>query len=212
MTKPSPASATQPEPPPSRSAVRRAVVRENILRATRTLLAGGGFKAAGMADIAAHAGVATGTVYLHFDSRADLFQEIFGLLAHREMSAMADAAGIGADAAVRLTSALDTFIDRAFRGRRLAYALIAEPVDPVIERERLIFHTAYTGVLETVIADGIADGSFRRTDARVAAACILGALVEALVERLDPDTPADEARDRIVMASIVEFCVSGVRA
>ena len=41
---------------------------------------------------------------------------------------------------------METFARRALRGPRLACALLAEPVDPAIEAERLAFRRAYRDV------------------------------------------------------------------
>jgi hypothetical protein len=51
------------------------------------------------------------------------------------VNGVADTDKIPAD---KLTAAIRTFANRALRGRRLAYALIAEPVDPEVEAVRLI--------------------------------------------------------------------------
>ena len=62
----------------------------------------------------------------------------------------------------RIAAAVETFARRALRGRRLAWALIAEPVDPAVEAERLVFRRAY----RDAFADVIADGRRRRRAAR----------------------------------------------
>src|SRR6267142_2013286 len=46
-------------------------------------------------------------------------------------------------AAATLANGVETFARRALAGRRLAWALLAEPVDPVVEAERLAFRRAY---------------------------------------------------------------------
>ncbi len=62
------------------------------------------------------------------------------------MAAAAGEAG-GSAAAARIAAAVETFARRALRGRRLAWALIAEPVDPAVEAERLVFRRAYRDVV-----------------------------------------------------------------
>ena len=47
------------------------------------------------------------------------------------------AAATGARRAERIAAGVETFARRALRGRRLAWALLAEPVDPAVEAERL---------------------------------------------------------------------------
>src|SRR5947207_2798839 len=104
-----------------RTQARRAATRERILRAAHELVAGGGFGAASVAAVAARAGVATGSVYRHFSSKADLFAEVFRRAAQREVDAVADAG--------TLAGGVETFARRALAGRRLAWALLAEAVE-----------------------------------------------------------------------------------
>ena len=51
--------------------------RARILTVARQLIARGGYRAASVARIAKQAGLATGTVYRHFPSKAELFSELF---------------------------------------------------------------------------------------------------------------------------------------
>ena len=71
-----------------------------------------------------------------------------------------------------------------------AYALIAEPVDPAVEAERLTFRRAYADLFARALAER------RRTRTReIAAAAIVGALAEALVGPLARrDADAGRAR------------------
>lgn len=62
--------------PPSARAIRSAARREAILHAALDEFAARGFAAARLDDIAKRAGVAKGTIYLHFRDKEALFQEI----------------------------------------------------------------------------------------------------------------------------------------
>ncbi len=123
-------------------------VRVAILEAARALVGQGGFRAAQMSAVAAAAGVATGTIYRYFPTQIDLFAEVFRGNSQREVDAMQAAASSAGSCSQRLSLAVTTFITRALRNRRLAYALIAEPVDPQVEAERLNYRRAYARVLE----------------------------------------------------------------
>ena len=48
-------------------------------------MADGGYASASVQAVAARAGVATGTVYRHFASKADLFAEVFRRASQREL-------------------------------------------------------------------------------------------------------------------------------
>jgi AcrR family transcriptional regulator len=61
---------------PSARAIRSAARREAILRAALDEFSARGFAAARLDDVAKRAGVAKGTIYLHFRDKEALFQEI----------------------------------------------------------------------------------------------------------------------------------------
>src|SRR4030081_3141911 len=102
--------------------------RGALLKGARDLVADGGWPAAQVDHVAVKAGVATGTVYRYFPSKAELCAEIVATVSAREVEivkAVADADGSPVE---KVQSALRTFASRALRGRRLAYALIDAPV------------------------------------------------------------------------------------
>ena len=66
--------------------------RTRLLRAGVEVLEAGGYAAASVAAIAERAGVATGTLYRHFPSKADLFVELFRAIGDAELAAMQEAA------------------------------------------------------------------------------------------------------------------------
>lgn len=168
--------------PTERTEAKRTATRERIVEAAHALIAEGGYRAAGVAAVARRAGVATGTVYRHFPSKADLFAEVFRRASQREVDAVATAVDAApGDATDRLAAAVETFVRRALAGRRLAWALLAEPVDPAVEAERLAFRHAYALTFAAVLRDGIAAGELPAQDAELSAAALVGALGEALV-------------------------------
>src|SRR3954468_16616113 len=167
-----------------RALARRLAVRERILRAAHALVARGGFGAAQVAAVAAEAGVATGTVYRHFASKADLFAEVFRRAAQHEVDAVAQAA--------TLAEGVETFARRALAGRGLAGAVLAGPVDPVVEAERLAYRRAYRACFERLVDD------------ELTAAALVGAIGEVLVGPLSPTGP-DLDENRLV-ADLVSLC------
>ena len=111
---------------------RAAGVRERILRAAFEQLAEGGYASATIATVAARAGVATGSVYRHFPSKADLLAEVFRRAAQREVDAVAEALGAARTLDARIAGAVAVFVHRALASPARAYALLAEPVDPAV--------------------------------------------------------------------------------
>src|SRR3954466_5484362 len=167
-----------------RALARRTAVRERILRAAHALVAGGGFGAAPVAAVAAEAGVATGTVYRHYASKADLFAEVFRRAAQHEVDAVAGAPP--------LPAAVETFARRALAGRRLAWALLAEPVDPVVQAARLAFRRAYRDAFTRFGVD------------ELTAAAMVGAVGEVLVGPLSPTGP--HLDEDALVARLVNLC------
>ena len=181
--------------------------RARILTAARDLVADGGWPAAQVDHVAAKAGVATGSVYSHWSSKAELCAEIVATVSAREVGivkAVADADGSPVE---RLEAAIRTFAGRALRGRRLAYALIAEPVDPEVETVRLDYRAQLARCFEGILREGIMRGVFRRLDPAVAAACIVGAFMEALVGPLAPAKGTGPRADRHLIEQITQFCL-----
>jgi AcrR family transcriptional regulator len=198
-----------PYRPTERTEARRAAARETIVTAARELIARGGYREAQVAAVAARAGVATGTVYRHFPSKAELFAEVFRRVSAREVAAArAAAADDAAGASARLAAAIEAFARRALRARRQAYALLAEPVDPAVEAERLRFRRAHAEHFAAIVADGIAAGELPPQNAQLAGAALVGALAEALVGPLS-EVAAHTDPDALV-ADLVAFCLRSV--
>jgi AcrR family transcriptional regulator len=197
-----------PYRPTERTEARRAEVRARIVASARELIARGGYAEAQVSAVADAAGVATGTVYRHFPSKAGLFAEVFREASQREVDAIAEVAEAPGSARERIAAGVETFARRALRGRRIAYALLAEPVDPGVEAERLAFRRAYRDVFAGVIAEGVASGELPEQEPELAGAALVGAIGEALVGPLSPAAGARDA-DSIV-AALTDFCVRSV--
>jgi AcrR family transcriptional regulator len=186
---------------------RQADKRARILKAARDLVADGGWPAAQMDNVAIKAGVATGTVYRHWPSKAELFAEIVATISSREVGVVQAIAEADGSPAEKLNAAIRTFAMRALRGRRLAYALIAEPVDPEVETVRLDYRAQLARCFERILQEGIMRGTFPRLDPAVAAACIVGAFMEALVGPLAPAKGTGARAERRLVEQITQFCL-----
>jgi AcrR family transcriptional regulator len=114
----------------------------------------------------------------------------------------------GATAAERIAAGVETFARRALRGRRLAWALLAEPVDPAVEAERLEFRHAYRDVIAAVLVDAIDAGELPPQDPETTAAALVGAIGEALVGPLSP--AANGGDPEAVIAALIDFCMRAI--
>jgi Tetracyclin repressor-like, C-terminal domain len=110
----------------------------------------------------------------------------------------------------KVRDAVRTFAARAMRGRRLAYGLIFEPIDPEVESTRLQYRRAIAEVFAAIIREGIAAGEFRDQDVDVASACVVGAFMEGLIGSLAPDTRRAKARADEIAREIANLCLAAV--
>jgi AcrR family transcriptional regulator len=189
--------------PTPRTEARRAEVRDRIVRAAFELIRRGGYREASVAAVAAGAGVATGTVYRHFPSKAELFAEVFRVASQHEVDAVSQAMAVPRPVGDRIAAGVETFARRALRGRRLAWALLAEPVDPAVESERLVFRRAYAQVFASSLREGVLEGSLPPQDPELTAVALVGAIGEVLTQ---PHSADDDA----LVASLVRFCLRSI--
>ena len=194
---------------------RKAQVRKRIIDCTQQCVAEGGFRSARVTTIAERADIATGTLYRHFDSKEELFADIFRVATQREVDKVAEALASDGNAIIRLERALRQFAIRAMRAPTVAWSLIAEPVDPRVEEERLRFRRAYAELFEQAIKEGMAEGSLPKQQASQSSACLVGAIAESLVGPLSPSmagtaTLAGNNDSHPLVDSIICFCMQGL--
>jgi AcrR family transcriptional regulator len=183
------------------STVAGLATRQRLFAAARELIEEGGYGSASVAAVAVRAGVASGTVYRHFVSKEELFIEVFRAVCageERAMLAAADEAGPGA--VDRLEAVLATFARRALQNRRLAWALLAEPVDPRVDAERLAYRERYASLVAAELRVAIDAGEIPPQDVAFTAAALVGGCGETLVGPLSSVDGADQ-----VVAAIQTF-------
>jgi AcrR family transcriptional regulator len=197
-----------PYRPTERTRARLAAARERIVDAALAQLAAGGYASASVVAVARRAGVATGSVYRHFPSKGELFAEAFRRASQREVDVLRGMTDRSEPVTHRLAAWVEAFVRRALTEPVRAYALIAEPVDPAVEAERLTFRRAYADLFERALRDGAARGEIPPLDAELTAAAIVGALAEALVGPLQ----RREAGADALVAGLQSFVLRSVGA
>jgi AcrR family transcriptional regulator len=173
------------------------------MAAAQALIEEGGYGAASVMAIAERAGVAAGTLYRHFASKEELFVEVFRAVCAGEERAMGEAAqrlDPASPAVLRLETALSTFAERALRNPRLAWALLAEPVDPQVDAERLAYRERYAALIAETLRAGIAAGELPRQNVALTAAALVGGCGEALVGPLSPVSGRGPGRLEVLAA------------
>lgn len=197
--------------PTEKTEAHKAALRKRILDAGMLLLSEGGFGAVTISAIAQRAEIATGAVYMHFKSKAELCAELFRLATQKEVAVVRETALREGPPATRLLNAIAAFAKRAIRGRRLAFALIAEPVDALVDTERLHYRHAYAEIFQLLVKDGIHSGDFPPQHPSISAAALVGVIAEALVGPLTWQGDAQPAIEETeLIRSIQAFCLRAV--
>jgi AcrR family transcriptional regulator len=171
--------------------------RETIISAATRQLAEHGYAGCSVAAVAERAGVAVGSVYRHFPTKAELIVHVFRQVVTREVEAVREASARPGEPAERVVAVFETFAQRALKAPRQAYALLAEPVDALIDAERLEFRRAFTEVVAEHVAAGVRDGVLPPQDGRLTAAALVGAAAEVLIGPLTSGNASDVAELRV---------------
>ncbi len=169
----------------------------------------GGMAAVQIAPVATRAGIAAGTVYRYFPGKTDLVAALLAEISAREIAALRRAADVAPGPLSALSAMIMTFAVRALRDRRLTFAAIAEPVDAELDAERLKFRKALAGEFALRIAAASAGGHLPDQDLALAAAALLGLLIEGLVGPLAPDA-ANREREVVQSLALIALRALGV--
>ena len=193
--------------------VRRLAEREQaILDAASAIAAEGGMAAVQIAAVAERAGIAAGTVYRYFPSKTDLIAELVAAIAGRELDAMKAAADAAPGPLSALAAAIATFAARALNERRLAWAVIAEPVDAGGRRHAARFPPVACRRTGGAHRDRDRRPPSAGSGCRVAAPAIVGALMEGLIGPLAPshDDDAGGGREAVQAVTLLALRALGV--
>ena len=98
---------------------------------------------------------------------------------------------------------------RALANRRLAFALIAEPVDAAADEARLAFRAALTAEFGKRLFAAIGAGNVPEQDIAVAAPALIGALIEGLIGPLAIQVD-DAAKTRDAVQALTLFALRAV--
>jgi AcrR family transcriptional regulator len=183
-----------------------------IIIAARAIAAESGLGAVQIAPVAERAGIAAGTVYRYFPAKADLVWALVSAVSQREIAALRRAADAAPGPLSALAAAILTFAARAVRNRKLAWSMIAEPVDAAVDAVRLAFRKALIAEFEMRIRTAVEGGHLPEQDVKLVAAALVGALLEGLIGPLAPHRADDAAsvRSSIQMLALLLLRALGV--
>ncbi|MEZ5505942.1 MAG: TetR/AcrR family transcriptional regulator [Gammaproteobacteria bacterium] len=187
---------------------RKAQVHENILKAAKALVSENGFRTLSVQAVAERAGIATGTLYRYFDSKTALCVALFERATQREIAQVTAASEIAGSSTDKLQHALTIFAERAMQNPTLAYALIAEPVDPELDQARLDYRRQWADTFSALIRTGIRKQEFISQPEQLCAAAMVGAMAEALITPDSSHLTPQQRKKQI--QQLVQFCMRAV--
>lgn len=160
---------------------RKSAQRDALLIAAESIVREQGFAQLTVQALASRAGIAVGTVYRYFSAKDELACEVFRVATGREVAALAEAMAVSGSVAARLEHGCRTFAERALKAPRLAWSLIAEPVDAALDEERLRYRASYAALFADLLAEGVATGDVTPQPVALTASALVGGLAEALL-------------------------------
>jgi AcrR family transcriptional regulator len=181
-----------------------------IIAAARAAASEGGMAAVQIAPVAERAGIAAGTVYRYFPSKTDLVAALVSAVSEREIGAVRRAADGAPGPLSAIAAAIATFAARALAHRRLAWAVIAEPVDAEVDATRLVYRRALAAEFGVRLKTAMGSGNLPELDIGVAAPALVGALLEGLIGPLAPAEAGEAGRSREAVQAITLMALRGV--
>jgi AcrR family transcriptional regulator len=190
--------------------------RQAILAAAFDVAAGQGLAAVQIVAIAEQAGIAAGTVYRYFPSKAELIAALADAFSRQELTVLQAAAREAPGPLSALAAAIMTFALRAIAHRRLFFALTAEPAEAEIDAARARFRGALVSELRSLIARAADAGGLADQDPALLAPALVGGLIDSLAGPLAvPPQDAAKARDQarqLTLFALRGFGVPDARA
>ena len=157
--------------------------RAQILRAARAVFIDKGYLAARVEDVAKRANLSKGAVYFYFESKRDLFLALVHEEHENTYSFLDVAENDPRPAAVKLLDLGQKYLDY-FAGLksppRFFLMMIEQAIrDDEVREEVQAVHQRFLDQVTRMIAQGVAEGSFRDLDP-IAVAQVLKALIDGL--------------------------------
>lgn len=186
--------------------------RDRLFTAAAELIGERGFHGTTVDDIVLRAGVAKGTVYYHFRSKAELFDGLLTERFTRLADALVAAEEHAADPADALCGLVHAELEYISLNQATAKVLMSElwRSDRAWRDTLRILRERHRTVIERVLASGVRSGAFRPDlDCPLAASVLFAAVATAALDWLvfDPDRPMAE-----IESAVVDLVLGGVRA
>lgn len=196
--------------------------RKALLKAAFREVAEKGFSEVTLDDIARRAGVSKGVTLYYFDSKEDLFRELFGWLIDSIHGRMREAVAAEADPVAKVRALVALIFPSASKNRAFFRAFV-DFCGLAARREafREVNERFYAGCREIdggIVAEGMRRGAFRVRDAQEAGStmrAIFDGLMMQWLSEKDPEGTFATYRDRCerqILAYLLPASGKGVRA
>jgi AcrR family transcriptional regulator len=175
------------------------------MEAAMAVFAERGYASTTVDEIARRAGSSKGGVYFHFPNKQAIFEALIAELVTVLERSVREAIGREHGALARVDAALSVVIHTFATHRGLTHLLLVETngLGPPFDQEVRAARAMFIGVIESYLAQGVAEGAIVPLDTGVAACVWLGAINEVVVRWL-----LDESAD----ASSLESALPALRS
>jgi len=161
-------------------------------------------------EIAEQAGVGKGTIYEYFASKEELFATILEAGFQDYFQELSEAAAEPGPAAARLRAVFARHLAFISQHAAAARIIIGErpATRPELQEAMLGRYVTLSGLIETILREGVSGGEFRPLDTTVAAQAIVGMFSALLVVVLFAGQSREEAETGT--EKLVDFCLYGL--
>ncbi|MHB9146648.1 MAG: TetR family transcriptional regulator [Symbiobacteriia bacterium] len=170
----------------------RLAAREvGILDAARQVFAERGYHGSTMRDIAAAAGVATGTLYLYFPSKEALYEALLVKLTTLVLEAIVQARGGQPDVISKLEASISAAVTVFAANADLARIVLVQAAgaDPSFEERLTRVHRTLASFVREDLEEAIGAGRLPSLDTEVAAMAWVGTFYEVIMSWLRDGRP-----------------------
>ncbi len=197
--------AQNPSPHSAQRSDRGNRTRQIILDAAATLFADKGFKATGVRDIAAAAGVNQALVSYHFGGKGALYHEILAEAVDHaaQLAVTTDLAG----AEYPERELVRIFATAMASRRHLAPMILREQLDPeqLLERKSLTKMLGFMELTEAVLEQIPLREDARKYDPQIVHLCVVGPLIHFLVATRVREAAAQQVARPVTTPGLDEF-------
>jgi AcrR family transcriptional regulator len=178
--------------------------RKKIIDAAMYVFSKQGFMKATIRDIAKHAGISIGGVYLYFKNKEELYKSLIDER-RRDIGALIEVTTAAAESATKaLSDFLKLYLEYALKHKEFILLHIREHGFTFGREEKKQFFRSQKKVIERIILKGISTGEFRDCDAKKMSDILMGSLRGIVLSvALDDDV-------RITHKMVSEFIFRGL--